>query len=61
MRQIGAAVIGCGVWGVNHARVYAGLEKVKLIKIADTDPERRRLAEKFDAECCADPRDIYRD
>ena len=61
MRQIGVAVIGCGVWGVNHARVYAGLEKVKLIKIADTDPERRRLAEKFDAECCADPRDIYRD
>jgi UDP-N-acetylglucosamine 3-dehydrogenase len=61
MRQIGVAVIGCGVWGVNHARVYAGLEKAKLIKIADTDPERRRLAEKFDAECCADPRDIYRD
>jgi UDP-N-acetylglucosamine 3-dehydrogenase len=61
MRQIGVAVIGCGVWGVNHARVYAGLDKAKLIKIADTDPKRRRLAEKFDAECCADPRDIYRD
>ena len=61
MRQIGVAVIGCGVWGVNHARVYAGLDKAKLIKIADTDPERRRLAEKFDAECCADPRDRYRD
>jgi UDP-N-acetylglucosamine 3-dehydrogenase len=61
MRQIGVAVVGCGVWGVNHARVYAGLDKAKLIKIADTDPERRRLAEKFDVECCADPRDIYRD
>jgi len=43
MRQIGVAVVGCGV---NHARVYAGLDKAKLIKIADTDPERRRLAEK---------------
>ena len=59
MRQIGVAVVGCGV---NHARVYAGLDKAKLIKIADTDPERRRLAEKrFDAECYADLRDIYRD
>lgn len=60
MRQIGVAVIGCGVWGVNHAKIYAGLDKAKLLKIADTDPERRRLTEKFDAECCADPRDIYR-
>lgn len=31
---------------MNHAKVYAGLDKAKLIKIADTDPERRRLAEK---------------
>ena len=61
MRQIGVAVIGCGVWGVNHARIYAGLDNAKLLKIADTDPERRRLAEKFDTECCADPRDIYKD
>ncbi len=59
MRQIGVAVVGCGA---NHAKVYAGLDKAKLTKIADTDPERRSLAEKrFDAECYADLRDIYRD
>jgi len=47
---------------VNPVKVYAGLDNAKLIKIADTDPERRRLAEKrFDAECYADLRDIYRD
>jgi UDP-N-acetylglucosamine 3-dehydrogenase len=62
MHQIGVAVVGCGVWGVNHARVYAGLDKVKLIKIADTDPERRRLAAmRFDAECFAEPGDVFGD
>jgi predicted dehydrogenase len=38
MRQIGVAVVGCGVWGVNHARVYAGLDKARLVKIAYHGP-----------------------
>ncbi len=62
MSQIGVAVVGCGVWGVNHARVYAGLDKARLVKIADTDPARRRLAEKmFDARCCDEPGEVFRD
>ncbi len=62
MRQLGVAVVGCGVWGINHARVYAGLDKARLVKISDTDPGRRRLAEKsFDAQCCAEPGDVFRD
>ncbi len=62
MRQLGVAVVGCGVWGINHARVYAGLDKARLVKIADTDPDRRRLAKKrFDAQCCAEPEDVFRD
>jgi predicted dehydrogenase len=62
MRQLGVAVVGCGVWGINHARVYAGLDKAGLVKITDTDPGRRRLAEKsFDAQCCAEPGEVFRD
>ncbi len=62
MRQLGIAVVGCGIWGINHARVYAGLDKARLVKIADTDPGRRRLAEKsFDAQCCAEPGEVFRD
>lgn len=62
MRQIGVAVIGCGIWGINHARVYTGLDRVNLVKVADTDPGRRRLVEtRFNAEFCADPEDVFGD
>ena len=38
------------------------MDKARLVKIADTDPDRRRLAEKrFDAQCCAEPEDVFRD
>jgi len=62
MNQVGVAVVGCGVWGINHARVYAGLHEARLVKIAEVDPSRRRLAEKsFDTQCCAEPGDVFRD
>ena len=62
MNKVGVAVVGCGVWGVNHARVYAGLEQARLVKIADTDPGRRRLAgERFRVRCCSEPGDVFRD
>ena len=62
MNKVGVAVVGCGVWGVNHARVYAGLEQARLVKIADTDPGRRRLAgERFKVRCCSEPGDVFRD
>jgi predicted dehydrogenase len=34
-----AAVIGAGAMGRNHARVYAGLERVRLVAIADVNPQ----------------------
>jgi UDP-N-acetylglucosamine 3-dehydrogenase len=62
MNKVGVAVVGCGVWGVNHARVYAELDEARLVKIAEADPGRRRLAgERFDVQCCAEPRDVFRD
>ncbi|MFP3951068.1 MAG: Gfo/Idh/MocA family protein [Candidatus Bathyarchaeia archaeon] len=37
-----AAVIGCGNWGKNHARVYRILEEVHLDAVIDVDEARAR-------------------
>ena len=34
-------VVGVGVMGANHARVFSDLAEVKLVGIADTDPKQR--------------------
>lgn len=44
MRQISVAVVGCGIWGFNHARVYSGLDNVRLVKVVDVNPARARAA-----------------
>jgi UDP-N-acetylglucosamine 3-dehydrogenase len=36
-------VVGVGVMGANHARVYAGLPGVQLVGVADPDPAQREL------------------
>ena len=36
---VNAAVIGCGSWGSNHARVYDELPTVNLKAIADLNPQ----------------------
>lgn len=36
------AVIGVGSMGVHHARIYSELPDVKLVAVADTDPQRAR-------------------
>ena len=48
MEQLGVAVIGCGVWGYHHARVYSELPGVRLEAVADIDPRRvQRVTERF--------------
>jgi len=36
------AVIGVGSMGVHHARIYSELPDVKLVAVADTDPQRAK-------------------
>ena len=36
-------VVGVGVMGSNHARVYAGLPGVQLVGVSDPDPQQREL------------------
>jgi UDP-N-acetylglucosamine 3-dehydrogenase len=48
MTKLNAAVIGCGSWGRNHARVYSELPNVNLVAVADTAPAAaNEVAEKY--------------
>ena len=49
-------VVGVGVMGANHARVFADLAEVKLVGIADSDPKQRALVS--DALGCAGHADV---
>ncbi len=42
MKKLGAAVIGTGFWGKNHARGYNELESTKLVAICDINRERAK-------------------
>ena len=46
-KAIRVAVVGCGEFGRNHARVYGEMESANLVGVFDTDATR---AEKFAAE-----------
>lgn len=47
-RKLRVAVVGCGEFGRNHARVYRELESVELVGIFDRDAERAgKIAQEF--------------
>lgn len=61
MSALMAAVIGTGVMGSNHARVYSELDGVELVALAD--PRRsvlERLAKQYQVEGYADYREMLR-
>ena len=37
---VSMALIGCGAWGANHARVFGTLPESKLVAVADGDPKQ---------------------
>jgi predicted dehydrogenase len=39
-KRISVAVVGCGEFGRNHARVYRQMESAELLGVFDTDPAR---------------------
>lgn len=56
MKKLGAAVIGTGFWGKNHARVYKELAETELVAICDIDAQRaKNVAEQFGAKPYTDP------
>jgi predicted dehydrogenase len=49
-RKVRVAVVGCGEFGRNHARVYRELENVELVGMFDQNAERgQQMAQEFGA------------
>lgn len=46
-RRVGVAIVGCGIWGWNHARVLKELPDCKLVAVCDADPARAKLASEY--------------
>jgi UDP-N-acetylglucosamine 3-dehydrogenase len=62
MPTINTAVIGCGVWGRNHARVYRSLPVANLAAVADSSgPTAREIGELYHVPHYTDPEKILRD
>ena len=62
MEKIGFGLIGTGLWGSLHARVYGEAEDVELLGVADLVEDRARaLAEEHGGTPYADYRDLLKD
>ncbi len=55
-RPLRVGVVGVGVMGSNHARVFADVPGVKLVGVADPDPKRRDMV--ASALACAGHSDV---
>lgn len=42
MEKVNVAVVGCGFWGKNHARVFSELDSCNLSAVVDIDTDRAR-------------------
>ncbi|HIE14724.1 TPA: gfo/Idh/MocA family oxidoreductase, partial [Candidatus Bathyarchaeota archaeon] len=57
MGKVGLGVIGLGVFGQNHVKVYAEHPKAKLIAVCDIKKElAKSTAEKYNVKCYFDYR-----
>jgi UDP-N-acetylglucosamine 3-dehydrogenase len=53
------AVVGCGVWGSNHARVYSEIHNTKLLAVVDADEKRaQEIAKKHHTTGYSDPKPV---
>ena len=54
-RKLRVAVVGCGEFGRNHARVYRELQNVEFAGVFDQDAERaKRIAQEFHTHAFSD-------
>ena len=62
MDKLNVSVIGCGVWGRNHARVYRQIPFVNLYSVSDiSEKSAIEVAGLYGSEYTTDPMDIIRD
>jgi len=61
MKIVKAAVIGCGTWGRNHARVYHELPNVELAAVSDLNPQTaQQIGERYSVQYHTDPKAIIK-
>lgn len=62
MKTIRTAVIGCGSWGRNHARVYNELPNVQLAAVSDLNPQTsQQIGERYNIKHYTDTKPIIED
>jgi UDP-N-acetylglucosamine 3-dehydrogenase len=60
MKKLNVAVVGCGFWGRNHARIYNDMDSASLVAVADLDEASACfLGEKYRADYSTDPSDVF--
>jgi len=60
LRKVNMAVVGCGFWGKNHARIYSELENADLVAVADLNEDAAcALGERYGADHHGDPADLF--
>ena len=61
MRSLKVAVVGCGFWGLNHARVFKELNGAELIAVSDIDSARAKQAGvKYGVEWFTDNEELFK-
>lgn len=54
-------MIGCGVWGIQHARVYRELESTELMAVCDVDEAKAKtVAERYGVDAYAEYEPLLR-
>ncbi len=60
MVKLNVAVIGCGSWGRNHARVYKDLQRADLLAVADLNESvAEEVGEKYNVDWYMDPDKVF--
>jgi UDP-N-acetylglucosamine 3-dehydrogenase len=61
LNKVNVAVIGCGLMGKNHVRVFSKLDLCNLLAVSDIDINRaRRIGNKYNIDWYKDPSKIFR-
>jgi UDP-N-acetylglucosamine 3-dehydrogenase len=61
MRKLNVAVVGCGSWGRNHARVYKDLQSAALLAVADVNQSvAEEIGERYNVDFYTNPDKVFK-
>ena len=59
--KVKVGVIGAGVMGSLHSRIYSQLEECELIGICDIDPSKKQVADKYQCKFFTDSNELLKE